>query len=1040
MTITEIAIKRPTLVVVLFSFLTVLGIFGFLQLKYDLLPKMSAPVVTVTTIYPGSSPSEVENTVSRIIEDAVTGIDKIVTVRTTSSEGRSFVYIEFEQSVDINIAIQDAQRKVNEVSDRLPKDAKKPVISKISFDEIPVLRMSVKSNMPTSDFFQFIKDKIQPRIAKTSGVGMVNLTGGEEREIQINIDLEKLKSVGLSLNMITNTIKAANMDFPTGSIKEENSQYVVRIAGKFDDVNQMSELIVGRSKQGGDIKLKDIAEIKDGIKEITNYNRLNGVPSIGMLVQKQSDANSVDVSKLVRKEIALIIKDYKEYNVQFEIAQDASTFTLDSAKGVGEDLLLAILLVAIVMLVFLHNFQNSFIVLVAIPASLVSTLFAMWAFDFSLNLMTLLGMSLVIGILVDDSIVVLENIYRHLEMGDNSFDAAVKGRNEIGFAAISITLVDVVVFVPLALVSGMIGNMLREYALVIVFSTLMSLIVSFTITPSLASRLTKLQHLTKGTLMGRFGLAFENFFDRITEYYSRTLRWSLNNGGKVVLMISALMIATFALIGGGFIGAEFMPVVDRGELIVTIELEPGATIEKTNQITLQIEKMLKDFKEVRKVLTNTGASSEGFIGVFMSNAAEFNVTLSGKNERKFATDEIGQQIKYKIQEIPGVKVRVAPVSIMGTANRSPIQILLTGSNHEDLITASQKVLNAAKEVKGTTDQRLSSEEGKPELSVIVDRVQLSKLGLTIMDVGQNLRTALTGDDDSKFREGTNEFAIRVRLDRFDRSNIENVSNMSFINNKGQSIFLKQFANVIQTTGPTKLERENRISSITVFSGLFGRTSREVATDIESKIKYTGFLPKGVSYEFIGEQKTMKDSFASLFWALMAGILFVYMIMVALYNSYVYPFVVLFSIPVAIIGAILALALTMKSINIYSILGLIMLIGLVAKNAILLVDRANQMKAERGMNYFDALMEAGKTRLRPIVMTTFAMVMGMSPIAMSSSAGSEAKSGLAVVLIGGLLSSMFLTLVLVPVVYQKVDKIKENMARKKAKKLAMKGIV
>jgi hydrophobic/amphiphilic exporter-1 (mainly G- bacteria), HAE1 family len=1032
MTITELSIKRPTLVVVIFSFLGVLGIFGFNQLKYELMPRMSVPIVTVTTIYPGGSPNEVENSVTKVIEDAVSGVEKLTAVRSSSYEGRSMVIIELDADVNVDLAVQDVQRKVNEVSDKLPQTARKPVISKIAFDEIPVLRMAVRGNMETRGFYQFIKDKVQPRIASISGVGQVVLQGADIKEIKINLDYQKLRAYNLSVPQVTQIIKASNVDFPTGSVKDADDQFVIRVEGKFINPEEMRRLVIMNTKNGGIIRLSDVAEVQDTRVEYTNLNRLNGISSIGILIQKTTDGNTVDVSANVRKTLAELENANKDINLKFDIAQDGSVFTMQSSNAVKEDLAVAVVLVAVVMLVFLHSMRNSLIIMVAIPASLISAFFMMYIFDFTLNIMTLLAMSLVIGILVDDSIVVLENIYRHLEMGQGQREAALQGRNEIGFAALSITLVDIVVFVPIALITGIIGNFLRQYSLVVVFSTMMSLFVSFTITPTLASRFTKLEHLAKNTFMGRFGIWFENFFNKITGYYTRVLKWSLNHGKSVVIAAFALLIISILLPRFGFVGSEFMPAVDRGEFIITLECDPGSSIENTNYVTQRIEKILAGYPEVEKVLTNVGASSEGLIGIYSNNTAEMTVSLVDKSQRRASSDEISMEIKKKIMEIPGIKVRVNPVSLFGTQGRTPIQLLITGSDYGTVIKGAKIIQDVVKSIQGTTDVRLSSEEGKPELRIQIDREKMALFGLTINDVGQTLRIALTGDNDSKFREGVNEYDIRILMDEQERTKTELLGYLSFMNQKGQSVQLNQFANIYQTTGPTKLERQDRISAINLFSQVFGKTSGEVGSEITEKLKTTK-LPEGVQYAFTGEQKTMADSFKSLIVALLAAILFVYMIMVALYDSYVYPFVVLFSIPVAIIGALFGLALTGKSINIFSMLGLIMLIGLVAKNAILLVDRANQMKLDRNLSTFDALVEAGQTRLRPILMTTIAMVVGMLPIAASTSAGSEAKSGLGVVLIGGLISSLLLTLVLVPVVYQRFDRTKAKMAEKKAKR-------
>ena len=1023
MTLTELSIKRPTLIVVIFAALATLGVFGFNQLKVELLPKINTPFVTITTIYPGASPDEVETSVTKVIEDAVSGIDKISTVRSSSGEGISFVQIEFDLTANVNVALQDAQRKVNEVVNRLPADAKPPVITKFALDELPVLRMGVTSSMGPREFTQFVKDRIQPRLSKLAGVGQITLVGGDEREIRVNVDPAKLRSFGLSLLQVTGAVRNANLDFPTGTIKQGDNQYVVRVAGKFASIDDIRALVVGRTRQGGDITLSDIAEVQDGQEDYTTLSRINGVSSIGILVQKQSDANSVDVSAIVRKELPAIEKDYGRLSLHFNVAQDGSRFTLDAVNAVKEDLAVAVVLVALVMLAFLHSVRNSLIVMVAIPASMVSTFIAMYAAGLSLNLMTLLGLSLVVGILVDDSIVVLENIYRHLEMGEDQRGAALKGRNEIGFAALSITLVDVVVFLPLSLVTGLVGNIMREFALVVVFSTLMSLFVSFTVTPLLASRFTRLEHPTRATLMGAFALWFEGLFHRLTAFYQQTLRWGLAHRRTVQVGAVAAFVLSLALVPLGFIGSEFIAVADQGEFTVTLELPPGATLENTNYVTQQAERAIGAMPEVAKMFVNVGVSSEGLIGQSSNNHAELNVSLVPREERRRSTDEVGQAIKADLVKLPGVKVRVNPIGIFGTANQTPIQLVVNGPDYAATRQAADQVADIVRSVPGTGDVRLSSEEGKPETRIDIDRQKMAALGLTIADVGATLRVALSGDDNSKFRDGADEYAIRILLDEFDRSRTSSLGDLTLMSRDGKLVELKQFAQITQSSGPTKLERVDRNSAVTVFSQAVGRPSGSIGADIKERLARTQ-LPAGISIMYQGDLKNQAEGFGSLGLALLAAILFVYMIMVALYDSFIYPFVVLFSIPVAMIGALLALALTMKTLSIFSILGIIMLVGLVGKNAILLVDRANQMR-EAGLSAHDAVIEAGGTRLRPILMTTVAMVFGMAPIALSTAAGAEWKSGLAWALIGGLISSLLLTLVLVPVVYVKVSAWRET---------------
>jgi HAE1 family hydrophobic/amphiphilic exporter-1 len=1025
MTLTELSIKRPTLVVVTFTVLTVLGIFSYFQLKYELLPKMSIPVVTITTVYPGASPYEVENNVSKVIEDAVSGIDKIDNVRSTSFEGMSLVIIEFKQDANIDNVVQDASRKVNAVLSQLPTDAKQPTVSKIAFDEIPVLRMGVTSSMDSREFYQFMKDRIQPRLSKIAGVAQVALTGGDEREIRVNLDANKVRAYGLSILQIMQAIRNANMDFPTGNIKDADAQFVVRIAGKFKSIEDLRQLSVGRSRQGGDIHLADIAEVQDGRKDYTQINRVNGITSIGIQVVKQSDANAVSVSQLVRAELAKIQKEFEKQGIVFKIAEDSSTFTLESANAVKADLLRAVIMVAIVMLLFLHSIRNSLIVLVAIPASLITTFGFMYAMDFSMNVMTLLGMSLVIGILVDDSIVVLENIYHHLEKGEEQRAAALRGRNEIGFAALSITMVDVVVFLPLSLVSGIVGQIIRQFALVIVGSTLTSLFVSFTITPTLASRFAKLERLSDRTLFGKFALAFERSYHSFSDFYQKLLKWALVNKAKVALATTGLFVLSLLFPAFGLIGNEFMPQTDRGEFGVAIELPPGASIEQNNQTTLQIERIFAKIPEIEKVFTGVGSQESGSLSLSSDNLTQLNVTLVAKELRKKTTTDVGEEIKSKLKELPGVKVYVNPIGIFGSANQASIQIAVNGTDFGALTKAADQVQNVLKSIPGTTDVRLSSETGKPEMHIEIDRAKMAQLGLSVADVGTTLRVALTGDDQSKYRDGSNEYDIRIQFDEFNRAHTDDLGSMAFMNSRGQQVELKQFASIYQSSGPTKLERRDRINNIYVNGETLGRPTGTIMEDFRKKIAGVQ-LPQGVTLSYLGMEKMRGEGFADLFWAMGIGILFIYLIMVALYDSYVYPFVVLFSLPLAMVGAMVALAAAGKSLSIFTMLGIIMLMGLVAKNAILLVDRTNQTRLEQGLTVYEALLEAAKSRMRPILMTTLTMIFGMLPIALSTAEGAEWKSGLAWALIGGLTSSLFLTLIVVPVVYMKVDEWKEKI--------------
>lgn len=1030
MTITELSIKRPILIVVIFLVLAVLGVFSYNQLSYELLPKMSSPFVTVITVYPGANPSEVENAVTKKIEEAVAGAEKLKRVFSTSSENVSTVFVEFQQSADANLATQDVQRKINEITD-LPSGTKRPAVLKFQLDAIPVIRMAVTSALPAREFSQLLKDQIKPRLAQIKGVSQVSLVGLQEREVNVNVNAAKLRAYNISIAQVSEAIRRANLDVPAGRVNDNDAQFGVRVQGKFENVDDLRDLVVTvlPPPQGANapaapsvVKLGDVAEVFDGAKDVETLSRLNGTEAVGVLIQKQSDANTVAVSELVRAEIEKLRVDQPA--MTFSIAQDASEFTLEAANAVVHDLQIAVLLVAAVMLLFLHSWRNSLIVMLSIPASLVSTFIAMYVLNFSLNLMTLLAMSLVVGILVDDSIVVLESIYQQLEHGMEARAAALKGRMEIGFSALAITLVDVVVFLPLSLVSGLIGDIMRQFALVVVISTLLSLFVSFTLTPMLASRFSRLEHLTNNTLMGRFGLLFERGFDAVTAWYGRVLAWALRHRIIVAMCAFLMLIGSFMLPALGFIGSEFISSSDKGELSVSITLPPGTPLAETNRIVREIEKKYAAMPEIRKLFTSIGSSSSGFDAQNTSNGAYIDVSLTPKTQRT-APGQDAQQIAVKMkklaQEYAGVKARVAPIGLFGQADDAPIQVLMFGENRDSVTVAARMIADILASINGSADVRLSLEDGKPETRIDIDREKMAELGLSLEEVGFTVRTALAGNDDSKIRLAGVEFPVRIRLDADDRSRTELLNKLTFMTMAGQRIELQQFAKVEQSLAPSQLDRRNRSASVIVYSKAIGRASGTMGEELQAKIKQTR-LPAGVRVDYLGDLENQGDAFGSLGLALLAAILFVYLLMVALYNSWVYPFIVLFSIPVAMVGALLALALAMKSLNIFSILGIIMMIGLVAKNAILLVDRANAAR-EEGLEVTEALMDAGRTRLRPIVMTTIAMIIGMLPIALADGAGGEFKSGLAVALIGGLTSSMFMTLLLVPTMYVDIERLR-----------------
>jgi multidrug efflux pump subunit AcrB len=599
----------------------------------------------------------------------------------------------------------------------------------------------------------------------------------------------------------------------------------------------------------------------------------------------------------------------------------------------------------------------------------------------------------------------------------------------------SITLVIVVVFVPIAMSTGLVSDILRQFSVVVAIATSLSLFVAFTLIPLLASRFSRLEHLSDKNIFGRFILGFERFLDSVIEGFTNALQWAFGHKILVLLGTVVLFFAAVALVPAGFIGSEFVSAGDRGEFIVQLELPKNATVEQTNFATRKVEEYLDQFPEVTKVFTTVGTTGSAQAGQNTAYLAEVNVSLVDRAERDFTTNAFSRKVKIGLEEtIPGVKFTALPVSMVGGANQAPIQVILSGANLKELMAFSDKVLAEVAQVQGTAEVKKSVEAGNPEIAVHVDRDKMASLGLSLEQVGAGMQTAFSGNTDAQFRGPENDYDINIRLDNFNRRNTTDIGNLTFINNDGQAIRLSQFADITQSSGPSKLERQDRVASVSINSQVIGRPTGSVGADIQDKLAKLE-VPKGITISYGGDLKNQSEGFGTLGIALLASIIFVYLIMVGLYDSYVYPLVVLFSIPLAMIGALLALALSAKTLSIFSILGIIMLIGLVAKNAIMVVDFTNKLKSE-GVAVKEALIESVRIRFRPILMTTLAMVIGMLPIALAGGPGAEWKNGLAWALIGGLTSSMFLTLIVVPVIYYIFDRILAKFGWDKSTKIEL----
>lgn len=1034
MKILDIPLLRPVVIIVIFGLVAYLGVTTYLGMKYELTPAMSIPMATVQTIYPGASPKEVEDQVSRRIEDAVSGVAHIRHVYANSYENFSLVRIEFEPDTDINMAVQDVQRMINQNSAKLPKEAKTPSVSKLSLDDQPILQMALTANIGPGELERLVREEVNPRLSRIAGVGQVTVIGATAREIRISLRQSMLEQYAIPILLVQQKLAAANLDFPAGSIKDADGQYVVRVAGKFKNLDEIRDLVIQAMPGGAVVHLGDIGEVVDSLAEPETILRYNGTSTLGMQVIKQSGANAVEVSSKVKQEIHRIETEGKAQGVHFTIAQDSTNFTLESAHDVIFDIILAIIFVGIIMLLFLHDLRNAFIVMMAIPATLLATLIGMGAGNFSLNLMSLLALTLVIGILVDDSIVVIENIHRHRLLGKSPFEAARVGAREIGFAAFAITLVIVVAFLPVSLAGGLIGQILLQFGLTIVLATAISLFVSFTLTPLLASRMSAKDHgpIANGTKLSafqRFGGAFDRAFESFGNFFQRLLGVAMRHKLRTLGLAVLLLFGSLGLVASGLVGTEFMAQIDRGEFNINIQMPERTSLEENDRTMRQIETMLRSRNDVKDIYTKVG-----FTGSVLSNfETQIAVALVPRRDRHLSSVKVGEQVEQAIRTIPGLKVEVAQLGIVDMAG-APITYVVSGPRHEDNLAVAEQYVAIMRGVQGTGETRLSVGNGKPELRIDIDRRRMADLGLSLDAVGASLRTALTGNSDLVYNDNGTDYGIKLVLDSFDRTSTAQLGNIGFVNNQGRAIRLSQFAAITPNLGPTILTRQDRTDSITINAQAIGRSTGEIAKEIAAKAKQIN-IPSGVTIQTAGMLSMQSESFGSLGLTLILSMILIYAILAILFNSLAHPIGVLFSLPFALVGGFFALALTHQTLNIFSIMAMILLMGLTAKNGILLVDRALRQAAQ-GMSLEAAFKDAVATRIRPIVMTTAAMIFGMLPVALGLGSAGEMKSAMGVVLIGGLFLGMLITMIVVPIAFLSVDALRRRLGGKPIKAAAV----
>ncbi len=1018
MGLTQLAIKRPLAMLMLIVALVIMGLVSLRLMKVDRLPNITFPFVGVNITYPGASPGDVEKLVAEVAEDGLSGVPGVFSLGSTSSQGRANISLQLAEGADVNAAAIEANQRIGALRARLPADIGTISVNKADPNASPIINIAVTGKRPLDQIYDLADRLVQPRLASVVGVADVQIIGGLQQQVEVAVDYAKLAAYDVTLDQIQTALQRTNVDVPAGSVNRGELNVNIRTVGTFQTPEDLGRLVVASNGAGGEIHLAEVATVTLGYKDITQYQRYNGQDAVGLSITKQSDANTLQVADDVRATLAQIEQGLPE-DVHLVVTNDASRFTRNSLEAVQTDLLLAIVLTAAVLLLFLHTWRNVAIVLFAIPTSLISTFLVTWALGFSINMMTLMALALSIGILVDDSIVVLENIHRHLTLGESPLIAALKGRSEIGLAAIAITLCDVVVYLPVAFMQGNVGKLLKEYGLTVATVTLFSLFISFTLTPMLASRWLRHEGEAGGRRgwWSRFTAAWERGFDHLGRAYRRVLHVALHCRPLVVLLGAAALAAALAFIPLRLVGTEYAPSEASGQFTVSVQLPPGTNLQTTDAAVRQIEALLRNVPEVSGVFTSVGVG--GGYGTTGSNQARLTVGLVDRSQRSHSVFDVIAALRPQTARLGNVSVQYTVDNPLAGGGGAALTIRLAG---EDLTTLQQlagQVEATARTVPGIADVRNNANTSLPEVRAVVDPARMADLGITTQQVATAVRTSIGGTVVTTFQPaGKTGIDVTVIADDANRLNLDTLANLPLRTAGGQMIRLGQVARFESGTSPSQIQRQDRQTIVTLSASVVGRPLGDVVRDFRAAMAPTP-VPPGYSYTLTGQAQQLDQALAALLSALALSVLLIYMLLVALYESWLEPLAILFALPVALVGAFLGLFVTGNTFNLFSMIGMVMLMGIVAKNAILLVDYTNTLRA-RGRGRLEALLEAGQTRLRPIVMTTATIVCAMIPLALKFEAGAESRAPLAVVVLGGVISSTLLTLVLVPVMYTYFD--------------------
>jgi len=1034
MNLSDIAIKRPITTFMVFIAIVMIGAFALSRLAIDLLPDIEFPSLSVSASYPGASPKEVERLITEPMERAVSTVQNVEEVSSTSREGSSSVRIAFAWGTDMTEAVNDLRERIDRIKARLPEDASEPSIRKFDPSAMPIMFLGLSGDMPLDKIRKYAEDEIKYRFEQIEGVASVNIRGGLEREVHVDVDRSRMEAVGLSFSRILSTLRDENLDMPGGYLETERKELLMRTSGQYTSVDQIANTVVGNIN-GAPIKLSQIADVEDSFKERRSETRTQGRPGISISIQKQPGENTVRVADRVLKRVESINETLPS-GMELAVMFDTATFIRDSIAQIQQTAVLGGILAVFILFMFLQNIRSTLIVSVAIPIAVVATFILMNFAGLTLNMMSLGGIALGIGMLLDNAIVVLENIFRHRERGEEANQAASVGTKEVSAAITASTLTTLCVFLPLLFAAGgMQGIFFSQLAYTVSFALLASLFVALTLIPVMSAKFLRVNVVSEeggheGTTP-TFKQRVAGRFDALNDKYRDALDWTLNHRLWVMIICPLVLALTLAIIPT--LGTELMPEVDEGRISINVQLPVGTKFQVTDVLVKKIEKEVRESAPETKTMRTSSGGGRGWMSASGSHGGNISINLVDKDKRVRSTDEVISALRRRFSGIPDARIWISARGSLMThllgGREERIEVDVRGHDLETSAILAERVKEIVERVEGTVNVRVSRDEGKPELTVRVNRHKASELGLNLYTIANTLNTSLTGTVATRYREGGEEIDVRVRLKEEDRLSLDNVKTVFMKTGMNSTVALSNIAQIEDRKGPISIQRRDQERIITVSASTSGRDFGSIASEITEKLA-TLDVPDGFFVRFAGEQEEQREAFRGLIFALGLAIALVYMVMASQFESLLHPFVIMFSIPFAAIGVILMLFLTGTNISITAFIGAIMLAGIVVNNAIVLVDYINLMR-KQGMDMREAILEGGRRRLRPILMTTLTTVFALLPMSLGIGAGAELQAPMARTVIGGLTIASLFTLFFIPTLYSLLESVKAKLGRVEA---------